>query len=362
MHSSAYMYLETLSGSLVCLAYLVYRLIQKRHELLPTLAWSRLKNDVRTVCVILISVSTLCLTIYAILGSFVKYSEGYSYNVECNDTNNCSVTKIRPKHPSEFNRTNVRLMRAAHFVANLSFTCKTSTVFLLSALLHYVTMADCGFRTFNETWHAKAVTYWSMFSLLLYPTLQLAFQSLEDDGLVLPLFVYCAELVLAILLIRAVVLPRLFSLLNTASFVSDDALSRTDSAVDGQYALSPQLRYRLLKFAFWLNLLWYSLLVELIAETVFHGDALSDTGLLPEYTYVLDSAATVQNWARAASFFFILMVLLPFKTGPTSSNCTATTLPRSGKTSASPMLTTTNGPDVVTVYADSPGISHSDIY
>jgi len=133
------------------------------------------------------------MLIYDGLVAYIKYAEGFSV---VNGVVLAAPSKIYSSQ-DQFN-TDV-----ANAILNLSWTLKSSSVFLALAVWNYAVCNMVNLKNFHKSLEFKTYTFWSLVSFVLYPILAVVFQNNALNSTVAPQFVYHCECFLeAMVMIR----------------------------------------------------------------------------------------------------------------------------------------------------------------
>ncbi|KAI3656494.1 hypothetical protein MP638_007425 [Amoeboaphelidium occidentale] len=239
--------------------------------------------ELKGIALLLIVLSNLIMAIYCFIGAFIKYREGYYVD----PITGLIITRPREKY-DEKNRV---LFPSISVLLNLSWTLQTSGLFLVLSLWNHMSKAMLN-KQFMASWEFKAYAIYSIFSMIVYPFLQIAY-FLTDNIVVsalLPLLVYNFQCLI------------LLGLSQLANSRFKKVLEMLPSASVAYCRIEYYARLN--------NFLAFCLLINIVGLASISIDSLT-TDKLYYNKFLLDFFTKLYNVGMTLSFPLVALILCP---------------------------------------------------
>jgi hypothetical protein len=323
-HLSDYSYLERGYAVLVYLIWAVYLLWRddrwRGFRVLRRLSWCGHRRrhldrpEFRVLLTGLLLASMSLSVIYDILSSIVKYREGFT-----------EVDEIIIQTPRKmYSPSNERIVLVADVFLDLSWTLRTSAMFLLQAFWsHVVRPYTGGGRTGSDFMSSREFRCYqvaSIVSLILYPTLQGLFLALDEVSLstIAPQFVSHAEGILVAFL-SVITIRRFRRLIRSLRPLRTGCV--------------PLFRYYIR-----MNIL---LIIAIAMDTgcllIINLDTVINQGQLQRHKWAFDLLTRVFNFGFTATYMIMFFILYPIHgAGELAANTYTSSAGATAPTAATP--------------------------
>jgi len=192
-HLSDYSYISRESVEILILIWALYHFY--RTERFESFYWANIQSfKPKTATAYLLMTSLVLMIVYDGIAAYIKYQEGFYVN---------PTTGIISQRPAaEYTRSyDVELLTIADSVLNVSWSLKSSSLFMLIATFNHVSLSRFNIK-FMSTTEFKICRLYSLVSILLYPIMEWSFSYNELLSTIMPQFVYHVECAVIVVLLQ----------------------------------------------------------------------------------------------------------------------------------------------------------------